>query len=332
MEIRPGVRRTPDGRFAGLPGYNFAPRFVDVTGGALGALRMHYVDEGPRDAPVVLMLHGNPTWSFLYRHMIGPVAAVGYRVIAPDMIGFGRSDKPSARASYSYDRFVEWMAQFVRALDLSSITLVCQDWGGPIGLRVLAEMPERFDAVFATNTLLPNCEPPPAGVSGWPGDGIEAWIETCRTSDDLPTSEVFAGATVRRPSDPILAAYDAPFPQAADKAGMLEITCGIPVDEGAEGLEANRCAWRVVEGWTKPFLTAFSDSDPATAAWADVFRRRIPGAAGQLHTIIRDAGHFVQEEQGPALAAVLIQFLRRNDAGKISGETTFDRKAGAEQE
>lgn len=314
MEIRPGVRRTPDERFAGLPGYDFAPHYVDIAGGALGPLRMHYLDEGPRGAPVVLMLHGNPTWSFLYRHMVGPVVAAGYRVIAPDMIGFGRSDKPSARNAYGYDRFVDWMAQFVRALGLKTITLVCQDWGGPIGLRVLSEMPDRFDAVFATNTLLPNCEPPPAGVPGWPGEGIEAWIETCRTSDDLPTSEVFAGATARRPPDDVLAGYDAPFLEAVDKAGMLQITCGIPVDESAEGLEANRAAWRALEEWHKPFLTAFSDSDPATAAWADVFRRRVPGAAGQPHTVIPNAGHFVQEEQGAALAEVLVDFLARNRA------------------
>jgi haloalkane dehalogenase len=314
MEIRPGIRRTPDERFVGLPDYDFAPHFVEIAGGALGALRMHYCDEGPRGAPVVLMLHGNPTWSFLYRHMIGPVADAGYRVIAPDMIGFGRSDKPSTRDAYSYDRFVDWMAQFVRALDLTSITLVCQDWGGPIGLRVLSETPERFKAVFATNTLLPNCEPPPTGVPGWPGDGIEAWIKTCRTSDDLPIGELFARATVRRPSREVLAGYEAPFPQAADKAGMLQITCGIPVDETAEGLEANRAAWRTLEEWHKPFLTAFSDSDPATAAWADVFRRRVPGAADQPHTVIRDAGHFVQEEQGAALAAVLVDFLGRNPA------------------
>jgi len=312
MEIRPGIYRTPDARFIGLPGYDFQPHYVDVSGGPLGALRMHYLDEGPRDGPVVLMLHGNPTWSFLYRHMIGPVAAAGYRVIVPDMIGFGRSDKPAARTAYSYDRFVDWMAQFVRALDLKGMTLVCQDWGGPIGLRLLSEMPKRFGAVLATNTLLPNCEPPPSGVPGWPSEAILAWIDTCRTSDGLPTAEIFARATVRRPADEILAGYDAPFPAPAYQAGMLQITCGIPVNEDAEGLDANRAAWRLLEGWTKPFLTAFSDSDPSTAAWADIFRRRVPGANGQSHTVIPEAGHFVQEEQGAALATALIAFLNSN--------------------
>lgn len=310
MEIRPGICRTPDARFATLPGYGFEPHYVEISGGALGPLRMHYLDEGPRDGPVVLMLHGNPTWSFLYRHMIGPVAAAGYRVIVPDMIGFGRSDKPTARTAYGYDRFVDWMAAFVRSLDLRGITLVCQDWGGPIGLRVLSEMPKRFDAVLATNTLLPNCEGPPAGVPDWPGEAILAWIEMCRTSNDLPTAEIFARATVCRPTDDILAGYDAPFPNADYKAGLLQITCGIPVDETAEGLVANRAAWRVLDQWTKPFLTAFSDSDPSTAAWADIFQRRVPGAAGQPHSVISGAGHFVQEEQGPALATVLVEFLK----------------------
>ncbi|MET0269537.1 MAG: haloalkane dehalogenase [Sphingomonas sp.] len=309
MEIRPGVLRTPDARFAALPDYPFAPHYLNVPGGALGPLRMHYLDEGLRRAPPVLMLHGNPTWSFLYRRMIRPVAEAGHRVIAPDMIGFGRSDKPAARDAYSYDRFVGWMGAFVDALDLREITLVCQDWGGPIGLRVLAERPERFAAVFAANTLLPNCEPPPRGIAGWPDDAIAAWIGTCRAADDLPAGELIAGASRRRPAAEVLAAYDAPFPAAAYKAGLLQITCGIPVDDTAEGLAANRAAWDVLDRWDKPFATAFSDGDPATAAWAPVFRRRVPGAAACAHPVIADAGHFVQEEQGGALAAALIAFL-----------------------
>lgn len=314
MEIRPGILRTPDSRFAGLPDYPFAPHYVEIEDAALGALRMHYVDEGPRDAPIVLMLHGNPTWSFLYRHMIGPVAAAGWRVIAPDMIGFGRSDKPARRADYGFDRFVAWMRAFVEALDLTGATLVCQDWGGPIGLRVVAECPDRFAAILATNTLLQNCDPPPLGVPGWPGEGILAWIEACRTNDDLPLEELVARACVTSPDDAALAAYAAPYPDASYKKGMLQITCGIPVAEGAEGLEANRAAWRFFESWDKPFLTAFSDSDPATIDWETVFQHRIPGTRGQPHARIAGAGHFVQEEQGAALAEVLIAFLRANAA------------------
>jgi len=309
MEVTPGVMRTPDARFAGLPDFPFAPHYLEVPGGALGALRMHYLDEGARDAPIVLMLHGNPTWSYLYRHMIAPVVADGYRVIVPDMIGFGRSDKPARRGDYGFDRFVAWMRAFVEALDLTGINLVCQDWGGPIGLRVLAEMPDRFATVLATNTLLQNCDPPPLGVPDWPGEAITQWIALCRTSDDLPVAELVARATVQRPDDAILAAYDAPFPDARYKAGVLAITCAIPVAEGAEGLAANRAAWGVLERFERPFLTAFSDADPATIAWEAVFQRRVAGAAGQAHARIAGAGHFVQEEQGAALAAVLRRFL-----------------------
>lgn len=310
MEIRTGILRTADDRFDGLPGYDFSPHYMDVPDERLGPLRMHYVDEGPADAPVVLMLHGEPSWSFLYRKLIPPVAAAGYRAIAPDHIGFGRSDKPAAREDYSYDRFVGWMRSLVEQLDLRRITLVCQDWGGPIGLRLLSEMPERFDAVLATNTLLPNCEPPPRGVAPWPGEIIEQWMATCRTSSDLPISEIIAATCVQRPADDVLSAYDAPFPDARYKSGALQITCTIPVDEQSEGLAANRAAWQVLEQFNRPFLTAFSDSDPSTLAWESVFRARVPGAAGQADVRIKGAGHFVQEEQGETLADILLDFLK----------------------
>lgn len=309
MLIRPGVARTPDDRFAGLPDFAFAPHYLEVTDADLGQLRMHYLDEGPRDAPVVLMLHGEPSWCFLYRHMIAPLVAAGYRVIAPDHIGFGRSDKPTARASYSYAKLVGWLGEFVRTLDLTGITLVCQDWGGPIGLSVLAAMPERFAAVAVANTLLPTCEGPPDGVADWPGPIITAWAETCRTSDDLPISEIIAAVCVDRPDAAVLAGYDAPFPDASYKAGTLQITCCIPLDESYPGIVENRAAWRVLEAFDRPFLTLFSDSDPSTIAWEAVFQRRVPGAAGQPHARITRAGHFLQEEQGPAMAERLVAWL-----------------------
>jgi haloalkane dehalogenase len=312
MEVRPGILRTPDARFEGLPGYGFAPRYAAVEDARLGPLRMHYLDEGPRDRPAVLMLHGNPTWSYLYRHMIDPVAKAGYRVIAPDMIGFGRSDKPVRRKDYSFDRFVGWMRAFVEALDVHGATLVCQDWGGPIGLRVLAGRPERFAAVLATNTLLQNCDPPPLGVPGWPAQAILDWMAACRDNDDLPVAELIARTAVKPLPPEVLAGYEAPFPDARYKAGMLQITCGIPVREGDEGLEANRAAWRALEQFDHPFLTAFSDSDPATIAWEQVFQHRVAGAAGQPHVRIRGAGHFVQEEQGDELADALLRFLHAN--------------------
>jgi haloalkane dehalogenase len=303
--LAPQVLRTPDERFIGLPDFPFAPHYATLREG----LRMHYLDEGAARHGVVLMLHGEPSWSFLYRKMIGPVAAAGWRCIAPDHIGFGRSDKIADRAAYSADRFVGWIAELIEQLDLSRIVLVCQDWGGPIGLRVLAQMPDRFAGVFATNTLLPNAEPPPRGVADWPGPIVLPWIETCRTSNDLPISEIFAATCVARPAPEVLAAYDAPFPDAAYKAAALAITTLIPVDDAAPGMAANHAAWDVLDGFDKPFATAFSDQDPATAAWEAVFRARVPGAARAPHVRITGAGHFVQEEQGAALADALIGFL-----------------------
>lgn len=305
------VLRTPDERFDNLPGYAFARHYQDIPDARFGALRMHFVDEGPRDAPVVLMLHGEPTWSFLYRKIIPLVADAGYRAVAPDMIGFGRSDKPASRSDFSYQGFVDWLKCFINAQDLRRITLVCQDWGGPIGLRVLSEMPNRFDSVLATNTLLPTCEPPPGGIDGWPGPIIEAWVETCRTSNDLPLSEIVAGVCQERPGAEILRAYDAPFPDASYKAAALAITCLIPVNADMPGIAENRRAWEVLERFDKPFLTAFSDRDPSTKVWEAVFQRRVPGASGQPHAELARAGHFVQEEQGEALAAVLLASLRR---------------------
>lgn len=305
-----GALRTPAERFAGLPDFPFAAHAVEIQEPDEGALRMCYVDEGEPDAPVVLMLHGEPSWSFAYRHVIRAVADAGYRAVAPDHIGFGRSDKLPRRSDYSYARFVDWMCRFVRALDLRDVTLLCQDWGGPIGLSTLAAMPERFAAVVAANTLLPNCEPPPRGVAPWPGELIGNWVETARRADDLPVAEIVGGVCVTPLSDALKAAYDAPFPDASYKAAVLEFPALIPIREDMPGVAENRAVWRVLEGWEKPFVTAFSDGDPTTADWAGVFRHRIPGADNDLHTTIAKAGHFVQEEQGEALAEVVLQLQK----------------------
>jgi haloalkane dehalogenase len=305
------VLRTPDERFAGLPDFDFEPHFLRLDDDRCGPLRMHYIDEGPRSAPVVLMLHGEPTWSFLYRKLIAAVAAAGYRAVAPDHIGFGRSDKLARRADYSYQRFVDWTAQFVTALDLRRIVLVCQDWGGPIGLRLVADMGERFDAVLAANTLLPTCEPPPRGVAGWPGSIIDNWVATSKAATDLPVAEIVAGSCVRRPDAAVLRAYDAPYPDASYKAGVLEFPSLIPVRADMPGVAENRRAWQVLERFDKPFVTAFSDSDPSTKAWEKVFRERVPGAVGQPHTEIAGAGHFLQEDGAASLAAALLELLAR---------------------
>ena len=307
----PNVLRTPDARFVDLPDYPFAPHYAEIQDERFGSLRVHFVDEGPRDAPIALMLHGEPTWSFLYRKMIPIVVAAGYRAVAPDMIGFGRSDKPIRRSDYTYQRFVDQLKTFIKIEDLRRITLVCQDWGGPIGLRVLSELTDRFDAVLATNTLLPNFEPPPKGVAGWPGKQIEDWAALCRTSADLPISEIVSGVGVDRLPDAVRAAYDAPFPDASYKAGTLQITCCIPIEEAMPGIAENRKAWEVIEKFDRPFLTAFSDRDPSTKGWEAIFQSRVPGAKGKPHVEIKDAGHFVQEEQGPELAKVLVDLMDR---------------------
>jgi haloalkane dehalogenase len=311
MTSEPNVLRTPDARFAGLPDYPFAPHYAEIPDARFGSLRMHFVDEGARDAPVVLMLHGEPTWSFLYRKMIPIVVAAGYRAVAPDFIGFGRSDKPASRADYSYQGFVDWLRRFIKMEDLNRITLVCQDWGGPIGLRTLSEMPDRFDAVVTANTLLPTCEPPPQGIVGWPGQAIENWVAACRDSNDLPISEIVAGVCVERPDAEVRRGYDAPFPDASYKSAALQITCCIPVSEDMPGIAENRRAWEVLEEFDGPFLTAFSDRDPSTKPWEAVFQSRVPGAAGQPHIEIASAGHFLQEEQGPALARNVVDLLDR---------------------
>jgi haloalkane dehalogenase len=309
------VVRTAEARFADLGAdFAFTPRYLSVSDARLGPLRMAAIDEGPRDAPVALLLHGEPTWSYLYRHIIPRVTAAGFRAVAPDFIGFGRSDKPTERGDYSYAAFVGWLRDFIVALDLTRITLVCQDWGGPIGLRVLAAESARFAAVLAANTILPNCEAPPRGIAGWPGEIIENWVATAAAASDLPVSGIIAAVCRRPPSPQALRAYDAPFPDASYKSGVLAFPGLIPLRADMPGIAENRHAWSMLEKFEKPFVTAFSDADPSTAPWAEVFRRRVPGARTQPHPTIREAGHFLQEEQGAALAQVLVELLKRANA------------------
>jgi haloalkane dehalogenase len=272
---------------------------------------MSYVDAGPEGAPVALLVHGEPTWSFLYRRVIHRVVAAGFRVVAPDHIGFGLSDKLRDREQYSYARFVSWFTDFIETLDLHHITLVCQDWGGPISLSTLAAMPERFEAVVAANTLLPNCELPPAGIEDWPGKAISDWANMARELDDMDIGATVASVSTQ-PLDPAVRwAYDAPFPSPAYKAAALEFPCLIPLKPGAPGIAKNRQTWAFLERFQKPFVTAFSDRDPSTRAWEQVFQQRIPGARGQPHTTIENAGHFLQEDNGTALGAFVADFMTR---------------------
>ena len=291
--------RTPDSRFEGLPDYDFAPHYVDIDG-----MRMHYVDEGPRDGEVVLLLHGEPSWSYLYRHMIPPLRDAGLRVIAPDLIGFGKSDKPTRRSDYSYAGHVGWMTAFIEALDLSGINLFCQDWGSLIGLRVAAENEHRFARIALGNGALPT------GDQTIPR-AFKIWRTFALYSPWFPIGRILQMGTVEELSAAEVAAYDAPFPSARYKAGARAFPKLVPTTPDDPARDANRAAWDVFRQWTKPFLTTFSNRDPIMRGGEKVWQDSVPGAQGQEHVIIRNAGHFLQDDKGPELADVLIRFIAR---------------------
>jgi haloalkane dehalogenase len=289
--------RTPDERFAGLPGYAFAPHYVDIDG-----LRMHYVDEGPRDAEVVLMLHGEPSWCYLYRKMIPIVAAAGFRAVAPDLIGFGRSDKPVSQDDYTYQAHVDWMTAFLQKTDLNRITLVCQDWGGLIGLRLAAEQPQRFARIVAANTFLPTGDAPA-------GEAFLRWQEFSQKAPSLPIGNIVKGGCKTDIPAEVVAAYDAPFPDDSYKAGARRFPLLVPTRPDDPASAPNRKAWEVLSAWTKPFLCAFSDQDPVTKGGDRAFQQRVPGTKDQPHATIVGGGHFLQEDKGEELAAVVVSFI-----------------------
>jgi haloalkane dehalogenase len=293
------ILRTPDERFAGLPDYPFPPHYTEVDG-----LRIHHVEQGPADADPVLLLHGEPTWSYLYRHMIPVLAAAGHRAVAPDLVGFGRSDKPAERSAYTYERHVEWIKAWIAARGLRRITLVGQDWGSLIGLRLVAELPDRFARVVIANGFLPAGErrAPPV---------FRVWKAFARWSPWFPVGRIVqAGSATRLPRE-VVAAYDAPFPSAEYKAGARMFPLLVPLEPDHPAAPANRRAWEALERWEKPFLTAFGDRDPIFRGADRTLQRRIPGAAGQPHTTIRGAGHFIQEDRGPELARTVADFITR---------------------
>jgi haloalkane dehalogenase len=296
--------RTPDDRFADLPEFPFAPHYVDVDDGEGGALRVHHLDEGDPAAPAVLLMHGEPSWCFLYRKMIPVIVDAGLRAVAPDLVGFGRSDKPAAQEDYTYARHVEWMrAALFDRLDLRDLTLVGQDWGGLIGLRLVAEHPDRFARVVAANTGLPS------------GDQrlSEAFLAWQRYSQETPVFHVggiVKGGCVGALAPEVVDAYDAPFPDDTYKAGARRFPMLVPTSPEDPAAAANRKAWEALTRWEKPLLTAFSDSDPVTAGFDRVLRERVPGATGQPHTVIEGAGHFLQEDKGAELARVVVDFVR----------------------
>ena len=290
--------RTPDSRFANLPGYPFQPHYTEVDG-----LRIHYVDEGPPSAPPILCLHGEPSWSYLYRKMIPVFAAAGLRAIAPYLVGFGRSDKPARREDYTYQRHVDWMKGLLAAIDLREATLVCQDWGGLIGLRLVAEEPDRFVAVAAANTFLPTGDEPAS-------EAFLAWQKFSQETPEFPVGGIVAMGSATELPPAVVAAYDAPFPEERFKAGARQFPLLVPIRPDDPASAANRRAWQRLCEWRKPFLTAFSDSDPITRGADVILRERIPGTAGQPHTTIVGAGHFLQEDKGEELARVIVDWRR----------------------
>ena len=317
----PPVVRTDDARFEHLPGHPFAPHYVSVRNPFHEEpLRMHYVDEGPRDAPVVLMTHGEPTWSYLYRKLIPAFAGAGFRAIAVDLVGFGRSDKPTLAAHYSFAGHVDWLHELVLRLDLRDVTLVGQDWGGPISMGVLAREPDRFARVVAANTMLHTAEPELAGRITWAahasGDedstvnaALLDWTRATHRMPEFRVSDSVAGATRRGIPPEVAAAYDAPFPSEWHKAGVRQFPALIPVTRSDPGAALNLQTWQVLRRFERPFLTLFGDGDPPTRGWDAIFRERVPGAAGQPHATLENAGHFWQEDCGAEAAAMIVDWI-----------------------
>jgi haloalkane dehalogenase len=339
MESNVKTLRTPDARFENLPGYPFAPRYSEVPDGEGGKLRIHHLDEGPADGEIVLCLHGQPTWSYLYRKKIPVFVAAGYRVIAPDFVGFGRSDKPSRTEDYTYARHVQWMSAWLEGQGLRGINLFCQDWGGLIGLRLVAAQPERFARVVAANTGLPDGGGLPADAApamhalyeslpvvsaaelgarfrdqeGPPG--FLFWRKYCAESPDFSVRDVMGTAGGGPLPDDVLDGYEAPFPDERHMAGARRFPSLVPVFPDDPEIPANRAAWEALAAFERPFLTAFSDGDPVTAGMESVLRERIAGAKGVEHVTIRGAGHFLQEDKGEDVAQAMIDFMRAYPVG-----------------
>jgi haloalkane dehalogenase len=315
------VLRTPDDRFADLPDLPFEPRYVtidepEVTEGpdGPGRLRIHHLDEGPADGPVVLLMHGEPSWCFLYRHMVAPLVDAGFRVVAPDLVGFGRSDKPTEQDDYTYARHVEWMRKALldeSGLGLEDITFFGQDWGGLVGLRLVAEHPERYARVVVGNTGLPTGDAPLT-------DAFFAWQRFSQEVDEFPVGGIIDGGCTTDLGPEVVAAYDAPFPDETYKAGARRFPMLVPSTPEDPAAADNHAAWESLRRFDRPWLTAFSDQDLITKGGYAVFQREVPGAKDQPHTTIEGGGHFLQEDRGPELAAVIIDHVRRDIANASS--------------
>lgn len=295
------VLRTPESHFHNISDYPFEAHYLTITDQILGDLRLHYVDTGPKDAQPVIMMHGEPSWSFLYRHMIERVAAAGFRVIAPDLIGFGRSDKPAQTSDYTYTRHVNWMQQWLDQMNLSNAVLFCQDWGGLIGLRLVAAQPDLFSGVVAANTFLPTGE-------GKVSKAFDAWREFSKTTPEFKVGKIIQGATVTDLSPDIVSAYDAPYPDESYKAGARIFPSLVPTSVDMDGAADNIEAWKTLKKWQKPFLTCFSDQDPVTGGLDKHFHAMIPGCTGQAHRTVKGGGHFLQEDCYQELSEIIVDF------------------------
>jgi haloalkane dehalogenase len=296
--------RTPDDRFRNLPDYPFYPNYVEVSDGEGGSLRIHYVDEGPKEGVPVLLMHGEPSWSYLYRKMILIILDAGHRAVAPDLVGFGRSDKPTERSHYTYQRHVDWMQNWLEKIALNKITLVCQDWGGLIGLRLVANNPDLFARVVVANTGLPTGDTPmPEAFLNWRKFSLEV--------PDFDAGAIITMGCLKPVPQDIASAYNAPFPDDTYKEGARIFPSLVPIEPNDPASQANRKAWDVLSRFDKPFLTAFSDGDPITRGGEEIFKKRVPGTKDQPHTTIKGGGHFLQEDCAEEFAEVIVDFINR---------------------
>ena len=294
-----GFLRTPDDCFKDLPDFAYTPHYTQV-----GGLRVAHIDEGPRDAPVVLLMHGEPTWSFLYRKMIPVLLAAGFRVVAPDLVGFGRSDKPARPSDYSYANHVRWMNAWLAANDLRRITLFCQDWGSLIGLRMVVDAPQRFDRIVLANGGLPT------GTSAIPF-AFKIWRAFARFSPWFPIGRIVKAGCAQGLTPQELAAYDAPFPTRRHRIAARLFPGFVPTRSDDPERENNERAWEFFKRWDKPFLTLFSNRDPVTRGGHRIWHQLVPGAQGQPHAVTRGAGHFLQEDKGAEVAQAIVAFIQR---------------------
>jgi len=294
--------RTPEACFEHLPDFPYTPHYTDLNG-----LRVAHIDEGPRGAPIVLLMHGEPTWAYLYRKMIPVLLAAGLRVIAPDLVGFGRSDKPARRSDYSYFNHVQWMTAWMEANQLSGMTLFCQDWGSLIGLRMVAEAPERFDRIVLANGGLPT------GMDPVP-KGFKIWRAFARFSPWFPIGRIVRSGCAFGLTKQEVAAYNAPFPARRFRVAARVFPGFVPTRPDDPERQNNERAWEIFKRWEKPFLTLFSNRDPITRGGHKIFQRLVPGAQGQPHAVTRGAGHFLQEDKGAEVAQAIVTFILANPA------------------